>query len=93
MRWNLPWSNHCEIFQSFGFRVSYQLNNDDSTTRVQYVDTNTSISHLVINNLEKFEYYVIWLQQLTSHGPGAESQRFQLKTLEEGELCVMNLTL
>ena len=87
VKWNLPQSNHCEVFQSTGFRVYYTLN---GTTWTRSIDVNASTNHVVIQHLEDFEYYLIWLQRITARGLGPKSKEVKIRTLEKGKLRGLN---
>ena len=48
-------------------------------------DVNRTTNHIVIQHLEHFEFYFIWLQTLTTHGLGPKSKEVKIRTLEKGQ--------
>ena len=86
VNWNLLQSNHCEIFPLLGFRVFYSFNDKDNFTLNHFVNGNKSNSNVVIQDLENFEYYLIWIQTITLLGLGPKSKLVKTRTLEQGEV-------
>ncbi|KAJ7375164.1 hypothetical protein OS493_001902 [Desmophyllum pertusum] len=83
VNWNPPRSNHCEIFPLVGFRAFYAFTDNKNVTFTHFTDVNKSNSNIVIQNLENFEYYLIWLQTKTSRGLGPKSKAVETRTLEK----------
>ena len=48
-------------------------------------DVNRTTNHIVIQHLEHFEFYFIWLQTLPTRGLGPKSKEVKIRTLEKGE--------
>lgn len=86
VKWDLPQSNHCGVFPLRGYRVFYALSNIDNATRSHSIDVNSSTDHVVIQHLENFQYYLIWLQTITTRGLGPPSKAMKIRTIEKGEL-------
>lgn len=57
-------------------------------TAVNFKDTNVTTGYFVLDNLEKFTWYTVWVKSDTSRGLGVESERFRIRTLEEGMLMI-----
>ena len=38
----------------------------------------------MLNDLERFSWYTVWVKSVTSRGLGAKSTRLKIRTLEEG---------
>ena len=72
-----------------GFRIFYEKAQDNATD-IHYVEVNRSASHIIIENLENFEYYLVWMQAITSRGLGPKSKEVLTRTLEKGEICGAN---
>ena len=87
INWNLLQSNHCEVFLLLGFRVFYSFNNKENSTVTHSVNVNKSINNVVIQDLENFEYYLIWVQTITSRDLGPKSKAVKTRTLEQGKSC------
>lgn len=51
------------------------------------VNVNKSINNVVIQDLENFEYYLIWVQMITSRDLGPKSEAVKTRTLEQGKSC------
>ena len=51
------------------------------------VNVNKSINNVVIQDLENFEYYLIWVQTITSRDLGPKSKEVKTRTLEQGKSC------
>ena len=82
--WNLPQSNYCEVFPLVGFRVFYSFKDEENVTVTHFVNVNKSNSDVVMQDLENFEYYMIWIQARTSRGLGPKSEAVKTRTLEKG---------
>jgi len=82
-------SNHCEVFPLVGFRVFYSFNDKENVTGTRFVNVNKSSSNFVIQDLEHFEYYLIWIQTITSRDLGPRSIAVETRTLEQGESSYM----
>lgn len=63
-------------------RIFYKL--EGNTTSLNIVDTNFTTGYFLLDNLEKFSWYTVWVRSVTSRGVGPETHRFRLRTLEEG---------
>lgn len=85
INWNLLQSNHCEIFPLLGFRVFYSFRNKENAMVTHSVNVNKSINNVVIQDLENFEYYLIWVQAITSRDLGPKSKAVKTRTLEQGK--------
>ena len=67
-----------------GFRVFYSFKDEEDVTVTHFVNVNKSNSDLVMQDLEIFEYYLIWIQARTSRGLGTKSEAVKTRTLEQG---------
>lgn len=81
--WEIPRSNHCEVFPLQGFRIFYSL--QTNLTNIRFVDVKSPSNHIVIQNLENFENYLLWVQTITPRGLGPKSTAALTRTLEKGE--------
>lgn len=83
LSWTFPHSNSCEIFPILNLRVFY-TQDIENVTMTRSSDVNRTTNHIVIQHLEHFEFYFIWLQTLTTHGLGPKSKEVKIRTLEKG---------
>lgn len=65
-------------------RIFYKLEGNSTVTNIK--DTNATTGFFVLDKLQKFSLYTIWVKSATSRGLGGESERFKIRTLEEGIL-------
>ncbi|RMX41265.1 hypothetical protein pdam_00012375, partial [Pocillopora damicornis] len=79
--WEIPRSNHCEVFPLQGFRIFYSL--QTNLTNIRFVDVKSPSSHIIIQNLENFENYLLWVQTITPRGLGPKSTAVSTRTLEK----------
>ena len=92
VRWDLQPVKYCELFPFSELRVFYTKDTENATG-FRSVDVNRSKNHMVIQHLEHFKTYLVWLQTLTTGGLGPKSKAVKTRTLEKGEQYQLHLFL
>jgi len=73
---------HESSIPTIALQIFYKL--EANTTAVKRKEMNITRGYFVLDNLEKFAWYTIWVRSATSRGLGPESESFRIRTLEEG---------
>ena len=68
-----------------GFCVFYSFKDEENVTVTHFVNVNKSDSYVIMQDLDNFEHYLIWIQARTSRGLGPKSEVVKARTLEKGE--------
>ena len=64
-------------------RIFYKL--QENWTDMNVRDANFTAGYFVLDNLETFSWYNLYVRVVTSRGLGVKSELFVVRTLEEGE--------
>jgi len=76
----VTWSNN-----SSDWLIHYRLVDDNNVTlQNASLLANKTTNEKILVGLEKFAYYIIWMQSVTPWGYGIGSREILVKTLEEG---------
>lgn len=85
VKWKFPLPSYKPVIPNKALRIFYKL--QGYATAVQDIkDTNVTVGFRALNELKKFAWYTVWVKSVTSRGLGVESERFKIRTLEEGML-------
>lgn len=78
------------------YTVSYQALSGEDTERHEVPGINADATSYVLEGLEKWTEYQVWVRAHTDVGPGPESAPVRMKTREDGRLSALsdsNITL
>ena len=84
IKWKFSLPSYEPVIPNEALRMFYELK--ENTTMQNIKDTNVTAGFLVLDKLKKFSWYTVWIKSVTSRGLGVESERFKIRTLEEGML-------
>lgn len=82
IKWKFPLPSYEPVIPNKALRIFYKL--QGNTTVQNFQDTNATTGFNTLDKLKTFSWYTIWVKSVTSRGPGVESERFKIRTLEEG---------
>ena len=82
IRWTFPSSSYKPIIPTSALRILYELQRNVTVANIK--DTNVTTGFVVLDKLEKFAWYTVWVKSVTSRGLGVKSECFKIRTLEEG---------
>ena len=87
VKWKFPLQSYKPVIPNKALRIFYKL--QGYATTVQNIkDTNVTAGFHALDELKTFSWYTVWVKSVTSRGLGVESERFKIRTLEEGMLGV-----
>lgn len=66
------------------YTVSYQAVNGEDSERHEVTDIGADASSYVLEGLEKWTEYQVWVRAHTDVGPGPESTAMRIRTNEDG---------
>lgn len=66
------------------YTVSYQAVNNEDSERHEVKDIGADASSYVLDGLEKWTEYQVWVRAHTDVGPGPESAAVRIRTNEDG---------
>lgn len=84
VKWKFPLPSYKPLIPNKALRIFYELHG--YTTVQDIKDTNVTAGFHALDELKKFSWYTVWVKSATSRGLGVESERFKVRTLEEGML-------
>ena len=82
IHWEFPPPSFQTPIPTTALRIFYKL--QGNTTWLNTIDVNFTAGYFILGHLEKFTWYTVWVRAVTARGLGIESQRFSIRTLEEG---------
>lgn len=84
IRWKLSSPSKEPAIPTTDLRIFYKLHGNLTVTNIKHANATTGF--VVLDRLEKFSWYTVWVKSVTSRGLGGESERLKIRTLEEGML-------
>ena len=84
VKWEFPSPSYKPVIPNKALRIFYKLQGNTAVQNIK--DTNVTAGFHALDELKKFSWYTVWGKSVTSRGLGVESQRFKIRTLEEGML-------
>ena len=84
IKWKFPFLSYEPVIPNKALRIFYKLQGDKTVQNIR--DTKVTTGFHALDKLKKFSWYTVWVKSVTSRGLGAESERFTIRTLEEGML-------
>ena len=82
IRWEFSSPFYEPVIPTTVLLIFYKLEGNSTVTNVK--DTNATTGIFVLDKLQKFSLYTVWVRSATSRGLGMESEHFKIRTLEEG---------
>ena len=85
IKWKFPLPSYEPAIPNKALRIFYKLQGNTTVQTIK--DTNVTVGFHALDKLKKFSWYTVWVKSVTSRGLGVESERFTIRTLEEGMLA------